>query len=199
VLLGARKQKMFSRLETSRLLLRRFIDADLTSLLAYRNDPEIARYQSWESFTEEEAREFVREQKIAEPGVPGKWFQFAIEGKEAGGLIGDCALKIDPHDRRQGEIGFTLARPYQGQGYAGEAASCVLDFAFSNLDLHRVVAITDCRNRPSVALLERLGLRREGHYLQNIWFKGEWGDEYSYAILKYEWMERSPSEPPLPS
>jgi RimJ/RimL family protein N-acetyltransferase len=189
----------FTRLETGRLIIRRFADVDLAALLAYRNDPDIARYQSWESFTEEEARDFIREQAVAEPGVPGAWFQFAIEAKAGGGLIGDCALRIDVHDSRLGEIGFTLARPRQGQGYAREAVSRVLDFAFAELGLHRVVAITDCRNHPSVVLLEKLGLRREGHFLQNVWFKGEWGDEYAYAVLKEEWVKRSlAAAPPRP-
>ena len=187
----------FNRLETSRLIIRRFAAVDLAALLAYRNDPEIARYQSWVSYTEEEARDFVHEQAVAEPGIPGEWFQFAIEAKAGVGLIGDCALKIDAHDHRLGEIGFTLARHQQGHGYAREAVSRVLDFAFAELGLHRVVAITDCRNHPAVALLEKLGLRREGHFLQNIWFKGEWGDEYSYAVLKQEWVARSlPAAPP---
>lgn len=47
--------------------------------------------------------------------------------------------------------------------------------------------IADCENAASIALLERLGMRREGHFIQNIWFKGKWGDEYLYAILEEEW------------
>ena len=39
-------------------------------------------------------------------------------------------------------------------------------------------------------MLERLGLRREGHFVQNVWFKGKWGDEYLYAILRNEWLQR---------
>ena len=62
---------------------------------------------------------------------------------------------------------------------------------FDTFDLHRIIAITDCENIASVALLERLGMRREGHFIQNIWFKGKWGDEYLYAILKEEWLLNS--------
>jgi RimJ/RimL family protein N-acetyltransferase len=177
----------FTTLETTRLRLRRFTDADLALFMAYRNDPEVARYQSWEGITEPEARAFLQEQKKARPGVPGQWLQIAIELKETGILVGDCALKVEEHDERQAEIGYTLARPYQGRGIASEAISRVLDYAFLTLGLHRVIAVTDCENSASVALLERLGLRREGHFLQNIWFKGKWGDEYLYAILQEEW------------
>ena len=184
-------QKMhFTNLETARLILRHFTDADLVSFMAYRNDPDVARYQSWEGISEAEARAFIAEQKLVQAGVPGQWFQVAIALKETGTLVGDCALKIDEHDERQAEIGYTLARAYQGKGIATEAVSCVLDYVFRRLELHRVVAITDCENTASVALLERLGMRREGHFIQNVWFKGKWGDEYLYAILQDEWLDK---------
>jgi RimJ/RimL family protein N-acetyltransferase len=65
-----------------------------------------------------------------------------------------------------------------------------LDYAFDDLGLHRVAAIADCRNKPSWALLERVGMRREGHFLENVWFKGGWSDEYLYAVLKDEWLRK---------
>jgi len=181
---------VFSHLESPRVLLRHFIDADLASFMAYRNDPEVSKYQSWESVNERETLAFIQEQRILQPGLPGKWFQFAIELKETGRLVGDCALKVNAQDTRQAEIGFTLSREYQSKGLALEAVSCVLNYAFIDLGLHRVIAITDCENARSVTLLERLGLRREGHFIQNTWFKGKWGDEYLYAILKGDWLQR---------
>jgi RimJ/RimL family protein N-acetyltransferase len=178
----------FTSLATARLILRHFTDADLLPFMAYRNDPGVARYQGWEGISEPEARAFIEEQKMVQPGVPGQWFQIAIELKETGILVGDCALKIDEHDNRQAEIGYTLSRAYQGKGIASEAVSFVLDYAFRTLELHRVIAITDCENTASVALLERLGLRREGHFIQNVWFKGRWSDEYLYGMLQNEWL-----------
>jgi RimJ/RimL family protein N-acetyltransferase len=179
---------VFTTLETTRLRLRHFMDSDLTLFMAYRNDPEVARYQGWEGISEPEARAFIQEQKEVQPGVPGQWFQIAVELKETDMLVGDCALKIEEHDERQVEIGYTLSRAYQGRGIASEAVSCVLEYAFVTLGLHRVVAMTDCENVASVALLERLGLRREGHFRQNVWFKGKWGDEYLSAMLQEEWL-----------
>jgi RimJ/RimL family protein N-acetyltransferase len=178
----------FTRIETERLILRRFRDSDLVPFVAYRNDPEVARYQSWDSFDEGEARAFIREVGSAQPGVPGQWFQFAVESKETGDLVGDCALQVDGQEPYRAEIGFTLAQEHQGKGFASEAVARLLDYAFDDLGLHRVVAIADCRNEPSWALLERVGLRREGHFLQSIWFKGGWSDEYLYAVLKDEWL-----------
>jgi RimJ/RimL family protein N-acetyltransferase len=179
----------FTRLESERLILRRFKASDLAPFLAYRNDPEVAHYQAWDSYTEREAITMIEELESLQPGTPGEWFQFAIELKKTGALIGDCALKTE-EDGRQAEVGFTLAREQQGKGYALEAVSCLLDYAFGDLGLHRVVAITDQENEPSFTLLERLGMRREGCFVQSAWFKGRWTSEYLYAVLEDEWSRK---------
>ena len=99
----------FAGIESERLILRRFEDSDLAPFVAYRNDPEVARYQSWDSFDEREARAFVQEMRSAQPGVPGDWFQFAVESKETGGLLGDCALQVGGQEPYRAELGFTRA------------------------------------------------------------------------------------------
>jgi len=165
--------------------------------MAYRNDPEVARYQSWEGITEAEARALTQDVKEIQPWAPGEWLQIAIELKETGEIVGDCAFKIEEDDERQAEIGYTLARAYQGRGIASEAVSCILEYAFASLGLHRVIAITDVENAPSVALLERLGVRREGHFHQNVWFKGKWGDEFLYAMLQEEWQNMHSMNKPI--
>lgn len=190
---------LFTQIESSRLILRRFRDRDLPNFVAYRNDPEVARYQSWTSLSEREARHFIDEMKIAQPGLRGEWFQFAIEHKASHELIGDCALQVKAEDGRQAEIGYTLARAYHHQGYGREAVATLLEYAFRTLNLHRVFAQADCRNDASVHLLEQLGLRREGHFIQNFWFKGHWIDEYLYAILQAEWLQRQAKMMPTAS
>ncbi|MGC2304945.1 GNAT family N-acetyltransferase [Candidatus Binatus sp.] len=177
----------FINLDTPRLILRRFRETDLASFMAYRNDREVARYQSWESITRAEATKFIAQQSRHRPGIPGKWFQFAAEVKAGGALAGDCALLVIRTTPRIGEIGYTFAPAYQHTGLATEAARAVIDFAFASLELNRVIATTDCRNAPSFALMERLGMRREGHFLHNAWFKGEWCDEYQYSVLREDW------------
>ena len=130
------------------------------------------------------------EQKRIEPGVPGQWFQFAIALKDTGQLAGDCGLCVLVQDARQAQLGITLARAFQGRGLATEAVNAVLDYAFINLDLHRVVATVDVENKRSAVLMEQVGLRREGHFIKNAWFKGHWADEYLYAVLQAEWLPR---------
>jgi RimJ/RimL family protein N-acetyltransferase len=175
-------------LETDRLLMRHFRDSDLEEFLAYRSDPQVARYQGWSApYDAMIGRAFVDEMKNAVPGTPGKWFQAAIEFKSLKTMLGDCAFQITADEPHQAYIGITLARPNWGKGYGEEACRCLLNYLFDELDLHRVVAICDVENIASFTLLKRLGFRREAHLVENIWFKGAWGSEYRYAMLKREW------------
>lgn len=180
----------FTPIETARLRVRRFGDGDLPAFLAYRNDPEVARYQSWQVTSEEQARDFFAYLHGAEPGRPGNGFQFALALRADNRLIGDVYLRLLDYDERQAEIGYTLARAWHGQGYAGEGVRAVLAYAFGPLGMHRVTATVDQRNRSSIALLERLGMRREGASLQSFFNKGAYCDEYQYAILAAEWPAR---------
>lgn len=181
---------MLTPLETPRLWLRTFEEADVAAFAAYRNQPEAARYQSWESISLARAQSFVQEQRDLAPGLPGEWFYFAVGLRDTGQLIGDVGLNVLVQDVRQAQVSLTLDVAFQGQGLGVEAATAVLDYAFINLDLHRVVAVVDVLNTHAVALLERVGLRREGHFLKNAWFKGRWADEYLYALLQAEWLPR---------
>ena len=109
-----------------------------------------------------------------------------------GALIGDCALRATRTDPRQAELAFSFARAYQRHGYASEAVQSVLGYAFTTLEMHRVFSITDTRNARAQRLLERTGFRREGHFVEGTWFKGEWGSEFLYAQLASEWRPTTP-------
>jgi RimJ/RimL family protein N-acetyltransferase len=176
-------------LNSSRLILRPFTADDVQAFSRYRSDPLVARYQSWDlPFTLAQAERFVAEMQAAVPGTPGEWYQLALERKSGGELIGDCAFVVLAEDPRQAEIGFSLAREYQGQGYAGEAVARLLDFLFRDLGLHRVRANCDPENGPSARVLQRAGMRHEGSFVESLWFKGRWVGEEWYAILAREWQ-----------
>ncbi|MFC4783952.1 GNAT family N-acetyltransferase [Nocardioides sp. MAHUQ-72] len=177
--------------ETPRLRARPFSPVDVEAFVAYRTDPDVARYQSWSDYTRERGEAFVESLQGAEPGVPGEWFQFALEARSDGVLVGDLALKVDADEPRQAEVGFTLAPARQGKGYATEALEAFLGYAFETFDLHRVVAVTDALNAPAAALLERVGMRREAHFVENVFFKGAWGSELLFAVLEREWSGRA--------
>ena len=177
-------------LRTDRLQLRPLQASDLPAFTAYRSDPEVARYQSWSApYSLDQAGALLEKMNSAPPGTPGAWFQVAIERLAAPGIIGDCAFQILPDDARQAQIGFTLSSPFQKQGYAAEAVRALMGFLFTEYQLHRITATCDALNGASARLMERIGMRREAHRMQNIWFKGAWGDEYEYAILENEWRK----------
>jgi RimJ/RimL family protein N-acetyltransferase len=131
-------------LDTQRLILRPFQDSDLEPFVAYRSDPDVARYQSGElPYTKEQAAAFLQRQKRGQPGSQGEWYQLAIERKQHAGLIGDCAFHVLAHDARQAEIGFSLARQYQRQGYATEAVLRLLEYLFGGLSRARSASWRD--------------------------------------------------------
>jgi len=178
-------------LTTGRLRLRLLAGTDAEAFAAYRSDPEIARYQGWDTpYTIDQARELIAAMTDVVPGTPGEWVQLAIEVQASGRLAGDCAFQVLAGTPRQAEIGLTLARPFHGKGYGTEAIACLLDFLFGELDLHRVSANCDVENPAAVRVLERLGMRREAHFVEALWFKGGWASEYRYAILQREWQAR---------
>lgn len=175
-----------ARLETPRLWLRRLHPGDAASIQLYRSLPEVARYQSWETFELDDAIKLIESQSGAEPGVAGTWFQLAIVSKDDDKVIGDCGLHC-LEDGRQMEFGITLGTDHQGRGYATEAIRCLLDYVFGVLAMHRVLAVTGAENHAVAALFQRLGFRQEAHHVEHRWYKGGWESEFVFALLRLEW------------
>ena len=173
-------------LTTERLVLRAFTRADLPAFTAYRNDPEVARYQSWSSYTLDDALAFFAGQETLAFDTDDSWFQIAVELRADGHLIGDVAVHFFD-EGRQAELGVTFSTDAKRQGFASEAMGAVIELLFVTHGKHRIVATVDALNERAQRLLERLGFRREGVYRENVFFKGQWGDEYSYALLASEW------------
>ncbi|MBI3739755.1 MAG: GNAT family N-acetyltransferase [Chloroflexi bacterium] len=178
-------------LTTKRLIIRRFQDSDLESFLAYRNDPEVAKYQGWSlPYARENALAFLQEMKAIQLGEPGMSCQVAIELKATGEMIGDIGFMALQNDPRQVRVGYSLARAFWNQRYASEAVARMIDYFFGELHLHRVAADCDPENTASFLLLERLGFRREAHFIESYPLgDGRWGDEYYYGLLEREWMK----------
>lgn len=179
--------------ETVRLIARPMVPGDLEPFVAYRADPEVARFQGWSDFSLADGRALLTSQEGARLGTPGEWYQIALEERSSGALVGDLASRVSGSEPREMEVGFTLARGHQGRGYGTEALQGLLDVAFGTLGMHRVIAVTDALNAPAAALLERVGLRREAHFHENIFFKGTWGSEFLFAVLDREWKARPPT------
>ena len=176
---------------TERLLLRPFESDDYEPLLAILSNPEVMRFLESGPEGPDEVRASL-ETKLNRTALrrEGDWLQLAVVPREGGTMVGFVTLIWVSREHRQGEIGFIFHPDHHGRGYATEATEAVLPLAFDGLDLHRVIGRCDARNLASARLLERLGMRREAHLIENEVIKGAWTDELVYALLDREW--RSP-------
>ncbi|MDY2769026.1 MAG: GNAT family N-acetyltransferase [Eubacteriales bacterium] len=170
-------------LKTERLVLRPFEEADAEGLHAYLGDEEVVRYEPYGAMTMEECRLEAARRASDE----AFWAVCLADGT----LIGNLYLSgADEFGTR--EIGYVFARACWHKGYATEAARRLMAYAFERLATRRIIALCDTRNAASFALMERLGMRREGEFKKNVGFKTDahgntiWTDSYQYAILKEE-------------
>ncbi len=178
-------------IRTERLHLRPFRADDLAAFVAYRGDPEVARYQSWDaSYSLADAERFLESQGGLELGVPGRWVQLAAVDRRTGELCGDCAVHVVDDQPATAEVGVTFAPAHQGAGLAGEALTAVLDELFGVHRVHRVYAETDDRNAAVHRLLDRLGFRCEARLVEADWSKDEWTTLRVFAVLRREWDVR---------
>lgn len=173
-------------METKRLIIRPFAVEDAEDLYAYLSREKVVRYEPYPAFTREQAaEEAVRRASDAN--------FHAVILKETGRMIGN--LYFAPGDFDTWELGYVFHDAYWGREYAAEACRALLEEGFASGKIRRVIAMCNPENAASWRLLERLGMRREGHLRRNIWFfrdeNGQpvWQDTYEYAILREEWPE----------
>jgi len=177
---------MSLEITTPRLSLRQLVVSDAPAVLAYRADPAVARNQTWQPRTLADAAAWIGAMAETTVDTPGTWFQMAILLRKGGALIGDLGLRFPADEPEQAEFGISLAPQAQGRGYAAEALRAALRDLAGDLHKHRVFARVDPRNARSIALLERIGMRREGHLRETCQVRSEWVDDYLYAILDRE-------------
>ena len=183
----------FHTLEDERLRLDLLRPQDFDALYAIQSDPEVCRYLLYEARTREQvATALERDSAQIRLEKAGDYLQPAIRGRgeNEGAFIGTMYFELKSIDDRTAEIGWLVAPGFQGRGYAREAAAMLLDLAFGEVGLHRVIAELDPRNAASVRVCERLGMRKEAHHIEHMWLKDEWTDTGCYAILEREWRAR---------
>lgn len=181
---------------TERLCIRNLRLTDLTDFNTYRSNPEVTKYQGFDVMTIEQAEQFIRAHKDKQFGKPGEWVQYGIENKSTYKIVGDCAVKLNRVNSRIAEIGITISHIEQKKGYAKEALSGILAFLFNTQNVRRIVEIVDAENVASINLLKSLGFRQEGHFIENVFFKGKWASELQYAMLKQEWDAQRNNDAP---
>lgn len=184
------------RIETERLIIRPFRLADFEAYAAYHIKPDTYRFL----YSAAPDRSTLRRQFTSDIrpvfAAEGDVFKLAVVTKETNQLVGEVLLKFTNARALQGEVGYVFNSDFAGKGFATEATLAIVDYGFNHLGLHRIFARINAHNMGSIRVIERLGFRREAHFVQNDSYNGIWGDELVYAMLVHEWPGKRPSFKP---
>ncbi len=174
-------------LETERLVIRALTPDDLDRHHLLFSNPDVVRYLYFGPFDRDAAYDHLLRRSTVDLPSETEWINFGVEVKGEGVLIGELAMGFISATHEHYEVGYVFDPAYAGRGYATEGTAMIVELAFSALGAHRVSGRLDARNVASARVLEKLGMRREAHFLENEFVKGEWTDELAYAVLAPEW------------
>jgi [ribosomal protein S5]-alanine N-acetyltransferase len=176
---------------TERLIIRDMQMDDLESIHRYASDFDHVKYMTWGPNTYEETRHFLVDAIDKNGKVPRKNYDLAITNKKDSNMIGGIGIYLND-EMDQAMIGWILHKDFWNQGYVTEAANALMDYAFNQLGLRRIYATCDAENIASFRVMEKLGMRKEAHFVLSRMFRKEMGyrDELHYAILKSEYVNR---------
>ena len=178
-------------LETERLILRDFTPDDFERVHLYAALPDFTKYEVWGPNQEEDTRRYLRECAEKAKAEPRYSFELAVCLKDSGLLIGGCGLRREGALSRVGHFGYAINPDYQRNGYATEAAQALIRFGFSELGLVVLFAVCDTRNVASYRVMEKLGLKRVGHFEKDRLIRGERHDSYRYEVYADADLENS--------
>lgn len=172
-------------LQSERLTLREINKDDIDILYKLNSIPEIDEFNTLGI-----PEDIETSRKIYQPILDDqkadtrKLFCWLIYKKDSKDIIGVSGLKSSNDRFKMGEIYYNLSPDFWGKGYATEAAQRLINFGFENLKLHRIEAGVSTENKRSIRVLEKVGMTNEGIRRKILPIRGEWKDNYHYAILE---------------
>ncbi len=171
-------------INTSRLLIRQFQEQDYNSLFDYLSNPTVYRFEPGEPISLEKAKELTLERS------QGTDF-WAVILKSEQKLVGHLYFKqTEPKEFLTWELGYIFNPAFHNKGYATESAYELVHYGFIHFGIHRLIAHCNPENVASWKVLEKIGMRREGFFRKNVFFRRNvdgspvWVDSFEYAILK---------------
>ena len=177
----------FPILKTKRLILKQVDAKDADTILSLRSNDEVMKYIPRPYLkTKDDALALIAmfDDKI-ENGIGINWgIYFVDEPEKLLGIIGHYRIKPEHH---RAEVGYMIFPEHNGKGIITEALQKVVEYGFKEMKLHSMEAILDPENKGSEKVLQKNGFTKEGHFIENIFFKGKWGSEFQFALLKKEW------------
>jgi ribosomal-protein-alanine N-acetyltransferase len=177
-------------LVTPRLILRDARESDFDDVHEYAIDPMVVRYMDWGPNTKAETRGVLRRWVKEQQRWPRPLVGCVVEHKADRKVIGATRLAITDLASGTGDIGYSYNSAYWGRGFATEASRALLAVGFERLGLHRIFATCDTRNVGSWTVMQKLGMRREATFKQDVKARDGWRDSYLYAVLEEEWRGR---------
>ncbi|WP_044511494.1 GNAT family N-acetyltransferase [Hymenobacter sp. DG25B] len=172
---------------TSRLHLRWLTPADVPALFTIFSDPAVMRYWSRPPMTSE-AEAAALQVQIAEYFAARSLFQWGLARRSDDVVIGTGTLYSLSNTNKHAGIGYAVGSAHWRQGYGSEAVAALVEFAFTELALHRLEADVDPRNTASRRCLERIGFQQEGHQRERYYLYEEWQDAILYGLLQSEYQ-----------
>lgn len=133
---------------------------------------------------EEETKEIIRPVIEGQKDEVQRFYMWKIIGKEPDSFFGVAGMTLSADRFRLGEIYYKLLPKYWGKGYATEVAKGLIKAGFEQFNLHKMEAGVATDNIPSVRVLEKSGMIREGLRRKILPIRGEWKDNYHYAIVE---------------
>lgn len=172
------------RLETERLVLRRFTMDDVQATYAnWCSDPEVARYTTWQAHADAGVTRGLLEDWTSRYDRPD-YYNWVLELKDTGEIIGNCAVVRINDEIDEVELGWCMSRAQWGKGYMPEAARAILRYLFDVVGANRVCAKHDVENPKSGRVMQKIGMRFEGVRRQGYLGTRGYRDAACYAILK---------------
>ncbi len=155
------------------------------------SDPIVMEYLDWGTNSIDETaiklNEAIEEIKKTNRG---KYF-FAIESKIERKVIGDVGFTVLAKNEFGGiaECGYFLQKEYWGRGMATEATRRIIEYVFSDLGLHKIIAGCDAENKASERIMIKCGMKKEGAFMKHHFRRNKWLDRLKYGLLKEDWLK----------
>jgi ribosomal-protein-alanine N-acetyltransferase len=178
-------RKLNLPVRTPRLNLREFTANDFDAVLAYSSDPRVTRYLFFGPRDQESTQEYLDEILASQLDEPRTRFELAVEQIEGARLVGACDLSLI--ERNVVDLGYMLESRVWGQGYATEIATALLEAAFLQLRVDRVISTVDVNNAASIRVLEKVGMRWEAVYRRHRRAKNRWWDCHLFVMPREVW------------
>ena len=175
-------------IHTEKLTLRPFAIDDIETVHSYISDSQIAKYLLFATDSKDDTKAFIEKAIDDYSKVPLKNYNYAIELIESRKLIGGCSILVDEFGS-EAEVGWVIRKEYWGEGLGTLIAQTLIKYGFEQLGLRRIYAACDSENVGSYRVMEKNGMRREGHFVKSRLSRGQYKDELYYAILREEWEE----------